>query len=84
MQYDCVSAPFKIYGIMFSWWNDRDGNPQYFWSGGNSSAQHICQCGMENNCVKDSAVCNCDSSLPKSLTDKGKCHLKSETGILNY
>ena len=70
MQYDCTSAPFKIYGIMFSWWSDRHGNPQYFWSGGNSNV-HTCQCGIELDCVED-LVCNCDSSLPTALADIGK------------
>ncbi len=73
MQYDCTSAPLKIYGIMFSWWNDNDGNPHYFWSGGNNNV-HTCQCGIERNCVEDLAVCNCDSCLPTPLSDIGNDH----------
>ncbi|EFX76551.1 Cntnap2 protein [Daphnia pulex] len=73
IRYDCTSAPLKIYGIMFSWWNDNDGNPHYFWSGGKSNV-HTCQCGIERNCVEDLAACNCDSSLPTPLTDIGNDH----------
>lgn len=83
MQYDCTSAPLQIYGIMFSWWNDNDGNPHYFWSGGKSNV-HTCQCGIERNCVEDLAACNCDSSLPTPLTDIGNYHgqgINRETGM---
>ncbi|EFX82472.1 hypothetical protein DAPPUDRAFT_241138 [Daphnia pulex] len=71
IRYDCTSAPLEINGITYSWWDDRNGNPQYFWSGSNSSV-HVCQCGLDGNCVESpSVMCNCDSSLPTLLSDNG-------------
>ena len=34
-QYNCTAAPFEINGVAYAWWNDRNGDPQYFWSGSN-------------------------------------------------
>jgi hypothetical protein len=71
MQYDCTSAPFEVNGVAYSWWNDKTGKANYFWSGSNSSV-HVCQCGIDHNCVEAFMPCNCDSSLPAPLTDEGK------------
>ncbi|XP_046448520.1 uncharacterized protein LOC124197226 isoform X1 [Daphnia pulex] len=70
IRYDCTSAPFEINGNIYSWWNDRHGKPQYFWSG-NRASVHTCQCGIEYNCIEALADCNCDSSLPTPLADIG-------------
>jgi hypothetical protein len=69
-QYNCTTAPFEMNGVAYAWWNDRNGDPQYFWSGSNSSV-HICQCGIDHNCVESFMPCNCDSSLPAALSDSG-------------
>jgi hypothetical protein len=71
MQYDCTSAPFEVNGVAYSWWNDRTGNAKYSWSGSNGSV-HVCQCGIDRNCVESFMPCNCDSGLPAPLTDAGK------------
>ncbi|XP_046645845.1 uncharacterized protein LOC124336186 [Daphnia pulicaria] len=70
IKYECNYAPFETNNIVYSWWNDKDGNPQYFWSGSNSSV-HTCQCGIDHNCVEDYVKCNCDSTVPLLLADNG-------------
>ncbi len=35
-------------GVTLFWWNDKHGNPQYFWSGNNASAHHTSQCGIDS------------------------------------
>jgi hypothetical protein len=62
-------------GVDFSWWDDRNGDAQYFWSGSNTS-KHICQCGIDRNCVESHAMCNCDSVFQKPLNDSGKYFFK--------
>ena len=73
MQYDCVSSPLERIGISYAWWNDRNGNPQYFWSGSNSRV-HVCQCGIEKTCFENDVRCNCDSNAKLQLVDYGKFH----------
>ncbi|XP_057370157.1 uncharacterized protein LOC130691260 [Daphnia carinata] len=71
---DCFDAAFEFNGIAYAWWNDRNGDPRYFWSGtnNNSSAHyHSCQCGLEGSCVDKSLLCNCDSDLAVELSDNG-------------
>jgi hypothetical protein len=70
MKYDCYFAPFQFDGVSYAWWNDKNGNPEYFWSGSNDSV-HTCQCGIDRNCVDPSLECNCDSAAPVQLTDNG-------------
>ncbi|EFX79914.1 hypothetical protein DAPPUDRAFT_224885 [Daphnia pulex] len=70
IQYDCYYAPLEFYGTAISWWNDQNGNPKYFWSGGNTD-NHICQCGIDGNCVESTMMCNCDSTAPVQLVDSG-------------
>ncbi|XP_046461282.1 uncharacterized protein LOC124207727 isoform X1 [Daphnia pulex] len=70
IQYDCYFAPFQFDGISYAWWNDKNRNPEYFWSGSNDSV-HTCQCGIDRNCVDPSLECNCDSAAPVQLTDNG-------------
>ena len=72
LQYDCISAPFEKNGIPYSWWNDRNGNPQYFWAGASDDGIHICQCGIDKYCVDNSFRCNCDSGVGTPLTDNGE------------
>ncbi|XP_046645852.1 uncharacterized protein LOC124336192 [Daphnia pulicaria] len=71
IQYDCYYAPFELNGYAYSWWNDRDGKSQYFWSGNNAAGIHTCQCGIDGNCVDSIAKCNCDSVAPVQLVDNG-------------
>lgn len=56
--------------ITYSWWNDRKGQNQTFWSG-SGSTEHICQCGIDGNCVDIQLPCNCDALLPLPISDSG-------------
>ena len=71
-QYDCYYAPFKFDNTEYAWWNDRDGNAQYFWAGNNTDGIHTCQCGINGDCVDISLKCNCDAAAPIQLVDDGK------------
>jgi hypothetical protein len=71
-KYDCYYAPFEFNAIPYAWWNDRDGNPQYFWAGDNTEGNHTCQCGIDGNCVDNYAKCNCDAAVYAQLVDDGK------------
>lgn len=71
-QYDCNSAPLQFDGVQYSWWNDRNDVPRYFWAGNNGSAPHTCQCGLIGKCVDSGrSKCNCDSMLATPLYDEG-------------
>ncbi|XP_046643658.1 uncharacterized protein LOC124328873 isoform X2 [Daphnia pulicaria] len=70
IRYDCNFAPFEHSGIAYGWWNDKDGNAKYFWSGDNTNI-HTCQCGIDQNCVESTDKCNCDSAAPLQLFDSG-------------
>lgn len=52
-----------------SWWEDRHGDAQYFWSGNQSN--HTCECGIQNNCIVSDVLCNCDTIAPMNLFDDG-------------
>ena len=69
-QYDCFGAPLEFNGVKYSWWNDRYGKVQYFWSGTNTTS-HICQCGIDKDCVDPDVKCNCDSYELQQLNDSG-------------
>ncbi|XP_046638032.1 uncharacterized protein LOC124316249 [Daphnia pulicaria] len=71
IKYDCYFASFESNGVTYSWWNDREGNAQYFWAGSNTDGVHTCQCGIDANCVDPAAKCNCDSLAPLQLVDDG-------------
>lgn len=75
IQYDCNFAPLEFNNVAYSWWNDRDGNAQYFWSGSDSSA-HICQCDIDGDCADSTVKCNCDSMAPVQLSDSGVIRAK--------
>jgi hypothetical protein len=48
------------------------GSAKYFWSGvDDEDNQHICQCGIDGNCVDPELKCNCDSMNPVQLSDSG-------------
>ncbi|KAK4004506.1 hypothetical protein OUZ56_006240 [Daphnia magna] len=70
IQYDCNFAPFEFDDVSYAWWNNKDGNSEYFWAGSDDSV-HTCQCGIDGNCVDASLKCNCDSAAPIPLTDTG-------------
>jgi hypothetical protein len=83
LQYDCISSPLERNGISYAWWNDRNGNPQYFWSGSNSRV-HVCQCGIEQTCFENDVRCNCDSNAKLQLVDQGMNFLnKSQFNYLS-
>ncbi|XP_046635066.1 uncharacterized protein LOC124314087 [Daphnia pulicaria] len=74
IEVDCFDAAFEFNGIAYAWWNDRNGDPRYFWSGKNNnltSHYHTCQCGLEKSCLDKSLSCNCDSDLAMELSDIG-------------
>ncbi|XP_046646959.1 uncharacterized protein LOC124337002 [Daphnia pulicaria] len=70
IKYDCNFAPLELNTITYAWWNDKNGNAKTFWAGGNTDV-HLCQCGLDGNCVDSSTKCNCDSAAPVPLTDEG-------------
>ncbi|XP_046648260.1 uncharacterized protein LOC124338218 isoform X1 [Daphnia pulicaria] len=70
IKYDCYDAPLEKDGVVYSWWNDKDGNAQYFWAGSDSSV-HTCQCGIDGNCIDSIVKCNCDATVPLFLGDSG-------------
>jgi contactin associated protein 1 len=70
LQYECYSAPLQFDGIEYSWWNDRNGNEQYYWHGSDNST-HMCSCGISKTCVDPSKNCNCDAIVPVDLVDEG-------------
>ena len=65
-----------------AWWNDRNGNAQYFWAGDNNNT-HTCQCGIDHNCVELQNFCNCDSAAPVPLNDSGEL-FKTQFVFLKY
>ncbi|KAI9561346.1 hypothetical protein GHT06_012303 [Daphnia sinensis] len=75
IQVNCLGGPFTVNGIDYAWWNDVSGTKQNFWSGSEESI-HICQCGIENNCVRPDLECNCDANVAVSLSDNGNITLK--------
>jgi hypothetical protein len=77
-KYDCNYAPFEFNNVPYAWWNDRNGNPHYYWAG-SATDVHSCQCSIDQNCVDGTAKCNCDSISPTQLTDAGD---KLETHLL--
>nr|CAH0105711.1 unnamed protein product [Daphnia galeata] len=70
IQYDCNYAPLEFNGVTYSWWNDKEGNAKFFWTGSDSSV-HTCQCGIDGNCIDPNAKCNCDATLPIPQVDSG-------------
>jgi hypothetical protein len=70
-QYNCFYAPLELNNVAYGWWNDRDGNAQYFWAGNNDAGIHTCQCGTSGNCVDAYAKCNCDAIASAQLVDDG-------------
>ena len=71
IEYECFSAPLEFNGVQYSWWNDRHGHPQYFWSG-SKGHEHRCHCDTHGQCFDPSVRCNCDSIAPTELKDSGK------------
>ncbi len=70
IQYECYSAPLQFDGVEYSWWNDRNGNEQYYWHGSDNST-HMCLCGIANMCADPNKNCNCDADVPINLVDEG-------------
>ena len=76
-------APFEFGVTVYAWWNDRNGNAQYFWAGKNTGGIHTCQCGINGDCVDNSLKCNCDVAAPIQLVDDGKIILLFPTVRIN-
>lgn len=73
-QYECIEAPFEYQSEQVSWWDDRNENQQFFWSGKYTSPNaHTCECGIYGNCVGGGTKkCNCDSGLKDLQVDSGE------------
>ncbi|EFX81238.1 hypothetical protein DAPPUDRAFT_50444, partial [Daphnia pulex] len=59
-------------GVEYSWWNDQNGNEQYYWNG-NDNSTHMCSCGISKTCADPNENCNCDcdAAVPVNLVDEG-------------
>ncbi|XP_057371856.1 uncharacterized protein LOC130692794 [Daphnia carinata] len=75
LQVNCVGGPFTVADIDYAWWNDIEGKKQNFWSGSDEAA-HVCQCGIDGNCIRSDLPCNCDANVAVLLSDNGKITLK--------
>lgn len=64
-------AALEMYGVKYSWWEDKNGQPRYFWSGNDTNLPHTCQCGIEKNCIYDDVKCNCDADALPETFDEG-------------
>lgn len=71
MQYDCSGAPLESNGVRYSWWEDKNGQPRYFWSGNDTKLQHTCQCGIDKTCLHPNVNCNCDAGDLNETFDEG-------------
>ena len=74
-QFDSLSVPLEFNSIQYGFWNDRNGGKQTFWAG-SATSQHICQCGISNNCFDRTLKCNADSLAPVELIDEGRPNIK--------
>ncbi|EFX62104.1 hypothetical protein DAPPUDRAFT_337441 [Daphnia pulex] len=36
IKYECNYAPLELNGVSYSWWNDKGGKAQYFWTDGSN------------------------------------------------
>ncbi|CAG0885544.1 unnamed protein product [Darwinula stevensoni] len=70
MSYDCYSTALRVNDIDYAWWTDRHGDPQYYWVGSHA-AEHVCSCGLSDNCIDDTYSCNCDAEAPQWELDDG-------------
>ncbi|XP_046640282.1 uncharacterized protein LOC124323313 [Daphnia pulicaria] len=85
IKYECYSAPLQFDGVEYSWWNDRNGNEQYYWNGSDNST-HMCSCGISKTCADPNENCNCDAAVPVNLIDEGEITSKESLPItrLNF
>lgn len=85
IRYDCYSAVLEFDDIEYSWWNDRNGEPHYYWTGSDDTI-HTCSCGIQGNCADPNLLCNCDSVAPAALFDEGYIQNKEQLPIsrLNF
>jgi len=60
--------------INFGFWNDRGGDPQYYWEGSHHG-EHVCSCFYQpDGCQAHSSrntTCNCDDGAPELKSDSG-------------
>jgi len=72
--FDCTMAPFTKEDIDFSFWEDRNGGINNYYTGSNFN-NHVCDCFYdEEGCAEEevySNSCNCDANLPLLLQDTG-------------
>lgn len=85
IRYDCLSAVFVFNDVQYCWWNDRHGEPRYYWAGSKDNV-HTCSCGNDGSCVEPTVLCQCDASAPLALFDEGYIDNKDHLPItgLNF
>jgi len=73
-QYDCVLAPLQSSEIDYSFWMDKHGINNAYFTGSNYG-DHVCDCHYETEGCFDEELkhnrCNCDANQPVPLTDTG-------------
>jgi len=70
-QFNCRGVPFEFNGIVYGFWNNRNGEQRRYWAG-EFVEEHTCRCGLEKNCNSPEVVCNCDALQPEATYDDGK------------
>ncbi|CAG0899657.1 unnamed protein product [Darwinula stevensoni] len=70
IRYDCFMAALTTGLRQYGWWVDRHGDPQYYWDGSNAG-EHVCRCGISNDCIGPPHPCNCDAKAPQWESDVG-------------
>ena len=73
IRFDCFLAPLMSYGFdPKGSWKDRNGTQRIFFHGNLDTAKpHLCQCGINQNCVEPKLPCNCDAKVPEWQVDEG-------------
>ncbi|CAG0889760.1 unnamed protein product [Darwinula stevensoni] len=70
IRYDCFSTALTTSNTDYAWWVDRHEEPQYYWAGAHAG-EHVCSCGLTENCIDPTLPCNCDAEAPEWESDEG-------------
>ena len=74
IRYDCLLAPLNDDNLNYGYWNDKQGDPQYYWDGSHNG-EHVCSCFyQEEGCFEQNVKnvrCNCDAGVPEMKMDFG-------------
>ncbi|CAG0894610.1 unnamed protein product, partial [Darwinula stevensoni] len=70
LQYDCFATALSSGDTHYAWWLDRHDDAQYYWDGANAG-EHVCNCGLSDDCVDSAMPCNCDAEAPQWESDSG-------------